>query len=104
MTLVETDYNQLLAALGDLKHKRAVFEHFLSLSPAVHAYFDRKHQAAWLKRYFKALVPAPENGVPPSDHRVSSAFELHFEISPQLRQKYLSTLPATPGVPLGFNV
>lgn len=103
MTLVSDSDHQFIAVLGDLSHKTAVYEHFCEFGSAVERYFDRRHQAAWLRKYRPALVPPPVGGTPPSDHRISTEFEFHFQLDPFFRRDYIRRLPSQPALPLGFT-
>lgn len=86
---VDASVYQLTAWFGDAYHKIALVEIFGDVSKASD-YWTNTAQADYLRNCAPQLVPRPENGVPPSEHTISQAFEYHYCANIPFRVRYLS--------------
>lgn len=90
---LSSNARQFNAILGDLRHKEDVYIILQKWGPEViNRFFSAKSQASWLKQYAPQLVPPKNpNGVPPSDHTVSTYFEAAYN-APDFRARYVAWL------------
>lgn len=84
---------QYNALFGDLRHREDVYLYLQKWGPEViDRFFSARSQAIWLKKYAPELVPPNNpNGTPPSDHSVSTYFEVAYN-KPSFRARYVSWL------------
>lgn len=84
---------QLGAFFGDLDHKREIINKYQRLGNETQSFFDNRHQAWYVKKFFPDLVVKVPNSQPPSDKTVGTIFEYHFHTSVAFRFAYLRWLP-----------
>jgi hypothetical protein len=80
--------HQFAAILGDLLHKQDCYLIHGDFGPGIEPFFGAHSQAQFLRSYFPLLVPRPEAGQEPSEHRVSTEFEYQYYRNLQLRVFY----------------
>jgi len=85
---------QLGAFFGDLDHKREVVNRYQKLGNETQSFFDNRHQAWYVKKYFPDYISRPPNSQPPSVKTVGTIFEYHFHTSIAFRFAYLRWLPS----------
>lgn len=84
---------QLGAFFGDLDHKREIANKYQKMGNEVQSFFDNRHQAWYVKKFFPECIVRVPNSQPPSDKTVGTIFEYLFHTSVTFRFAYLRWLP-----------
>lgn len=88
-----TSDKQLGAFFGDLDHKREIVNKYQRVGNEVQSFYDNRHQAWYVKKFFPDLVIKVPNSLPPSDKTVGTIFEYNFHTNISFRFAYLRWLP-----------
>jgi len=88
-----TPDRQLGAFFGDLDHKREVINKYQKLGNETQSFFDNRHQAWYVKKFFPEYIVKAPNSQAPSDKTVGTIFEYHFHTAVAFRFAYLRWLP-----------
>lgn len=88
-----TSEKQLGAFFGDLEHKREVTSKYQKVGNEVQSFFENRHQAWYVRKFFPELIVQVPNSQQPSDKTVGTIFEYFFHTSIGFRFAYLRWLP-----------
>jgi len=84
---------QLGAFFGDLDHKREIINKYQKLGNETQSFFDNRHQAWYVKKFFPEYIVRAPNSQAPSDKTVGTIFEYLFHTLVTFRFAYLRWLP-----------